>query len=163
MRAQITTLVSALAASVAAHPTAPGITARQTPTTLTALSWSINFGTINWSSPYYEGPDGYIEWTAHWDAFANSDYIAGLPGFAVECSGMFDDKIPLEGAWTLCSGNTGAATIEGQLTGPDGNFLASIRHNVTQNGKTTVVIASGPGAGIGGTQFELTVQSVETS
>ncbi|KAI0405752.1 hypothetical protein F4802DRAFT_561879 [Xylaria palmicola] len=163
MRAQITALVSALAASVAAHPTAPEVTARQTTSTqLPALSWSANFATKDWSSPYSPGPNGYIQWTAHWDVFANTGYVAGLPGFAVTCSGSFNDNNELVGAWTLCSGYPGSATVEGQLLGPDGNFLANVRHNVTQNGKTTVVIASGPGAPVGDSQFELTVQSVET-
>ncbi len=44
---------------------------------------------------------------------------------------------------------------------PGGNFLASVRHNVTRNGKTAVVIASRPGAPYGVSQFEHTVQSVE--
>ncbi|KAI0809597.1 hypothetical protein GGR55DRAFT_695961 [Xylaria sp. FL0064] len=154
MRAQITTLISALAASVAAHPAAPEIRARQTT--------SAKLPALSWSSPYSPGPDGYIKWTAQWDTFANTDYVPGLPGFAVTCSGSFDDNNELVGAWTLCSGFPGDATVEGQLLGPDGDFLASIRHNITQNGKTTVVIASGPGAPPGDSQFELTVQSVET-
>ncbi|KAI1271310.1 hypothetical protein F5Y07DRAFT_404520 [Xylaria sp. FL0933] len=163
MRARTTILISALAASVAAHPAAPEIRARQaTPAKLPALSWSASFALENWSSPYSPGPDGYIRWTAQWDTFANTDYVPGIPGFAVTCSGSFDDNDELVGAWTLCSGFPGDGTVEGQLLGPDGDFLASIRHNVTQNGKTTVVIASGPGASPGDSQFELTVQSVET-
>ncbi|KAJ2974383.1 hypothetical protein NUW58_g8674 [Xylaria curta] len=161
MRAQFTALVSALVASVAAHPTAPEVTARQaTPSKLPVLSFSSSFGIKDWQSPYNPGPNGYIQYTARWDVFANTEYVPGLPGFAATCSGTFNNNNPLVGAWTLCSGFPGNATIEGQLIGPDGGFLTSVRHNVTQNGKTTVVIASGRG---GASQFELTVQSVETT
>ncbi|KAI0854724.1 hypothetical protein F4860DRAFT_522525 [Xylaria cubensis] len=159
MRAQICALVSALAVSVAGHPTSPEITARQAPPIeLPVLSWSLSLGTIDWQSPYSPGPNGYIRWTANWDVFANTDYVPGLPGFAVTCSGSFNDNNKSVGAWTLCSGFPGNATVEGQLTGESG-FLATVRHNVTQNGKTTVTIASGSG---GASQFKLTVQSVNT-
>ncbi|KAI8622848.1 hypothetical protein F5Y19DRAFT_460844 [Xylariaceae sp. FL1651] len=163
MRAQISTVTSALVASVVAHPTLNAIARKTATTTWKALSWSTDFALENWASPYYEGPDGYIKWTATWDVFADTGYIAGLPGFAVQCSGSFNDNNGLVGAWTLCSGFPGDATVEGQLLGPDGNFLANVRHNVTQNGKTTVVIGSGPGAPSGSGNFEFTIQSAETT
>ncbi|KAI0966054.1 hypothetical protein F4678DRAFT_305144 [Xylaria arbuscula] len=165
MQAQLVTVlagISTLSASVAGHPATTA--ARQTGATLPALSWSTSFATENWSSPYTEGPDGYIQWTAHWDVFANTGYVDGLPGFAVSCSGQFDDNNPLAGAWTLCTGFPGdSATVEGQLTGPGGNFLAAIRHNVTlEDGKTTIVTATGDGFSSDTGSFEFTVQSVET-
>ncbi|KAF2965537.1 hypothetical protein GQX73_g8062 [Xylaria multiplex] len=163
MLAQVTALVSALAASVMAQPAASKITARQTtPAVLPALSWSTYFANKNWLNSYIRGPDGYVQWTAHWNVFANSDYVPGLPGFAVSCSGQFNDNNASVGNWTLCTGFPGNATIEGQLISPDGKFNANIRHNVTQDGKTTVVLASGYGPPYGESIFEITVVSVET-
>ncbi|KAI0528399.1 hypothetical protein GGR58DRAFT_509407 [Xylaria digitata] len=100
----------------------------------------------------------YVQWTAHWNVFVNSDYIPGLPGFAVS----FNDNNKSFGNWTLCSGFPGNATIEGQLISPDGTFHANVRHNVTQGGKTTVVVATGIGPPYGESNFEITVVSVET-
>ncbi|KAJ8119375.1 hypothetical protein ONZ43_g3659 [Nemania bipapillata] len=161
MLAQIATLVSALAASVAAHPAATEIATRQTITdTAKGLSWGAYFANKNWQSSYIRGPDGYVQWTGHWDAFANSDYVSGLPGFAVSCSATFNDNNAAVGAWSLCSGFPGNATVEAQFIEPGFNWLASIRHNVTKDGKTTVVISSGDPP-VGGSLFEHTVQSVE--
>ncbi|KAI0100310.1 hypothetical protein GGR51DRAFT_564334 [Nemania sp. FL0031] len=145
MLAQVTAIVSALAASAAARPSPEATARRTTPVTLPALSWGACFAHKNC-----------------WNVLGDTNYIEGLPGFAVSCSGSFNDNNELVGAWNLCSGFPRNATVEGQLLGPGGDFLASVRHNVTQNGKTTVVIASGPGAPFGEGQFEFTVQSVET-
>ncbi|RWA08105.1 hypothetical protein EKO27_g7012 [Xylaria grammica] len=162
MRTQIIAVASALAASVAAHSAVPEITARQTvpDVKLPVLSWQLHVGIVNWSSPYGPGPYGYSVFDATWAVFAPADYISGLPGFAVTCSGEFFTNNSAVGDWTLCSGFPGSATVEGQLTGASGS-LASVRHNVTQDEKTTVVVASGrPGSGP--PYFEIAVQSVTT-
>jgi hypothetical protein len=84
MRAQVNTVLAsaaALLASVAAHPATTA--ARQTAVTLPGLSWSLSFAIEDWLSPYYPGPDGYSRWTGHWDVFAGTGYVDGLPGFSV--------------------------------------------------------------------------------
>ncbi|KAI1202821.1 hypothetical protein F5X97DRAFT_190376 [Nemania serpens] len=161
MRTSVICAVSAFAASAAALPTASDVSPRQdAPATWTGLSWSASFGTIDWESPYYEGPNGFIRWTGSWNIFANSGYVTGLPGFAVSCTGQFDDKTPLVGAWTLCHGSATGSTVEGQLLGPDGGFQINVRQNVTVNGKTTVVIGTGEAPEYGTSDFTLSVAGV---
>ncbi|KAI3325219.1 hypothetical protein HD806DRAFT_492348 [Xylariaceae sp. AK1471] len=163
MRAQVVYALSAFAASVAALPTASEALSRQTTAaTWTGLSWSANFATIDWPTPYGPGPNGYIEWSGTWDIFANNGYVTGLPGFAATCSGSFADNNPLVGAWTLCHGSTGSSTVEGQLLGPDGGFQINVRQNVTVDGTTTVVTGSGEAPPYGSSDFTLSVGSVET-
>ncbi|KAI0186499.1 hypothetical protein EV127DRAFT_438779 [Xylaria flabelliformis] len=87
MKTSIVCAVSALAALVAGLPAVSDVSSRQeTPATWTGLSWSANFGTIDWDSPYSPGPNGFIRWTGNWNIFANPGYITGLPGFAVSVS-----------------------------------------------------------------------------
>ncbi|KAI1160075.1 hypothetical protein F5B18DRAFT_544002 [Nemania serpens] len=163
MRTSIVCAVSAFAASAAALPTASDVSPRQgSPATWAGLSWSASFGTIDWSSPYGPGPNGFIRWTGNWNIFANAGYVTGLPGFAVSCTGQFDSKTPLVGAWTLCHGSATGSTVEGQLLGPDGGFQINVRQNVTVGGKTTVVVGTGEAPEVGASDFTLSVASVQT-
>lgn len=78
----------------------------------------------------------------------------------MQCTGQFDDKTPLVGAWTLCHGSATGSTVEGQLLGPDGGFQINVRQNVTVNGKTTVVIGTGEAPEYGTSDFTLSVAGV---
>ncbi|KAI1112548.1 hypothetical protein F5Y14DRAFT_452935 [Nemania sp. NC0429] len=163
MRASILCAVSASVSFAVALPTASDVSPRQdAPATWAGLSWTANFGTIDWLSPYTPGPNGFIRWTGNWNIFANPGYVAGLPGFAVSCTGQFDSKTPLVGAWTLCHGSATGSTVEGQLLGPDGGFQINVRQNVTVGGKTTIVIGTGAAPAYGTSDFTLSVASVET-
>lgn len=188
MRTSIICAVSALAASVAALPAVSDVTSRrETPATWTGLSWSVNFGTIDWDSPYSPGENGFIRWTGNWNTFANPGYVTGLPGFAVsvslsilflltirrslwpeltprgiQCTGQFDSKTPTVGVWTLCKGSSNGSTVEGQLISPDGDFRINVRQNVTVDGKTTIVTGTGVAPDYGDSDFTLSVASVET-
>ncbi|KAI0514658.1 hypothetical protein F5B22DRAFT_610266 [Xylaria bambusicola] len=141
MKAQIASIVAALAACTAAVPATSGAVAQ--PETRSAAAVGTFDGSHLWFDYNIANPLTPYQYTIGWISFGVSGYSNNSPSFYVSCTALYDDRQDVaDAAWYKCIGFPFDGSVEAQFHFNETVKTVNVRQTYTEAGKPGVKVGT---------------------